>query len=306
MKNLLLGYSKRSRRVRIFVHLFLALQLSYKTVSAFCVTPWSLLPELHRRQIEFSMEQFVPSPIIATSRRTSLAATATPATMDAKNQTSDDADDLTSALTLQEQAAALRAEAESLEKSLRAAQEAKRQKELDDIDRWIKECLYVTVQPIQRRGIPSPSFDNNDETEDKDVNSTIIDAQVESVDTSTPNPSNEDDDDSDATLMVVDVEWLNSVETAAQVLRDERYSHEQVSKMFDRICDTSTAQSRSNCSPLLALLVDAAGKLDCVERKENPNKRWDGRVERDLRKRLFCMDWGMELEKPSNDSERFL
>jgi hypothetical protein len=161
------------------------------------------------------------------------------------------------ALALQQQAAALRAEIALIQANLRASQEAKRQKELADIDRWIEECLYVTV--------PSASKDKN----------------------------------------VSSVELLNSVEKAAQVLRDNRYSHDQVSSMFQRICDTSPAQSRSNCSPLLALLVDAAGKLDCVERDQNPNKRWDGRVERDLRQRLFAMDWGMELEK-TKGNDRFL
>jgi hypothetical protein len=161
------------------------------------------------------------------------------------------------ALALQQQAAALRAEVELIQANLLASKEAKRQKELADIDRWIEECLYVIV--------PSAAKDN------------------------------------DASI----VELLNSVEKAAQVLKDNRYSHEQVSKMFQRICDTSPAQSRSSCSPLLALLVDAAGRLDCVDRDENPNKRWDGRVERDLRQRLFAMDWGINLEE-AKSNDRFL
>ncbi|CAB9530158.1 expressed unknown protein [Seminavis robusta] len=159
------------------------------------------------------------------------------------------------ALALQQQAAKLRAEIAVIQADLQAKQEAKRQKEIADIDRWIQECLYVPVAGGDD-GLP--------------------------------------------------VELLNSVDTAAQVLRDHRFSHEQVSKMFDRICDTSPAQSRSNCSPLLALLVDAAGKLDCVERQDNPNKRWDGRVERDLRKRLFAMDWGFDLEPTHKGDDRFL
>jgi hypothetical protein len=91
-----------------------------------------------------------------------------------------------------------------------------------------------------------------------------------------------------------DTQMLNTVEYAAQLLRDERFSQEQVFRMFDRICDTSSPQSRSKCSPLLALLVDAAGKLDELDRHENPNKRWSGRVERVLRKRLFAKDYGHE------------
>ena len=93
-----------------------------------------------------------------------------------------------------------------------------------------------------------------------------------------------------------DTQMLNSIEHATQLLRDERFSREQVFRMFDRICDTSTPQSRSKCSPLLALLVDAAGRLDEIDRENNPNKRWSGRVERVLRKRLFAKDYGFEWE----------
>lgn len=186
------------------------------------------------------------------------------------------------ALALQQQAAALRAEVASLEIKLRASKEAKRQKELADIDRWIEECLYVQVAPMRRNAIAgSSSKDDEDETSTSRSSSTT-------------------------TVTATRVELLNSVEKAAEVLRDRRYSHEQVSKMFERICDTSPAQSRSNCSPLLALLVDAAGKLDCVERVDNPNKRWDGRVERDLRKRLFAMDWNIQLELPQDNNDRFV
>jgi hypothetical protein len=47
-------------------------------------------------------------------------------------------------------------------------------------------------------------------------------------------------------------------------------------------------------------LVDAAGKLDEIDPEDNPNKRWTqwkGRVERNLRKRLFAKDYGIEMEK---------
>lgn len=169
----------------------------------------------------------------------------------------------TNVLALQTRAAALRAEIACIEKAILASKEVKRQKELADIDRWIEECLYVSVKG------------KKEEEEEKGESSARI-------------------------------ELLNSEEKAAEILRDNRYSHEHVSKMFERICDTSPAQSRSNCSPLLALLVGAAGKLDCVDRDENPNKRWDGRVERDLRKRLFAMDWGIHLESPTESNDRFL
>lgn len=91
-------------------------------------------------------------------------------------------------------------------------------------------------------------------------------------------------------------QMLNTVEQVTLLLQQGRFSQEQVNKMFDRICETGPPQSRSRCSPIMELLVDAAGKLDCVERADNPNKRWNGRVERHLRKRLFAMDFGMDLE----------
>jgi hypothetical protein len=92
-------------------------------------------------------------------------------------------------------------------------------------------------------------------------------------------------------------QMLNSVDQVFERLKDDRYSQEQVDKIFKRICETSPAQSRSNCSPIMTLLVDAVGKLDCVEKADNPNKRWSGKVERILRKKLFAKDWGFELEE---------
>lgn len=89
---------------------------------------------------------------------------------------------------------------------------------------------------------------------------------------------------------------LNTVEDVVRLLRDERFSFEQVNQMFDRLCELSPAQCRSRCSPILELLVDAAGKLDEMERVDNPNKRWNGQVERHLRKRLFAKDWGMDID----------
>lgn len=102
-------------------------------------------------------------------------------------------------------------------------------------------------------------------------------------------------------------QMLNTVEQVTILLQEKRYSQEHVNRIFERICDLSGPQSRSKCSPLVSLLVDAAGKLDCVERQDNPNKRWNGRVERELRKKLFAADWGIELESQDDDRpERFL
>lgn len=156
------------------------------------------------------------------------------------------------ALTLQQQAQALRAEASMLERTLKETKAAKLQKELDAVDRWIDDLL---------------------------VNITIDE----------------------------DTQMLNTVEHVTLLLQEKRYSQEHVDKMFERICELSGPQSRSKCSPLVSLLVDASGKLDCVEREDNPNKRWNGKVERELRKRLFAMDYGIHLEKDDDDKpERFL
>jgi hypothetical protein len=158
--------------------------------------------------------------------------------------------------TLQKQADALRAEAESMRLAVVAAKGAKRKKELANIDRWL-DHLLVNV-----------TLDEN-------------------------------------------TQMLNTVDQVARILQEERFSQEQVDKMFQRICDTTALtgrlQSRSNCSPLMSLLVDAAGKLDCVEREDNPNKRWSGRVERRLRIKLFAMDWGIKLEDDTDPGPgRFL
>jgi flagellin-specific chaperone FliS len=101
-------------------------------------------------------------------------------------------------------------------------------------------------------------------------------------------------------------QMLNNVDCVMELLRDGRFSQEQVNKIFKRICETGPAQSRSKCSPLMSLLVDAVGKLDEVDRADNPNKRWSGKVERELRKKLFFLDWGIEWEEEEQKSDRFL
>ncbi|KAL3929668.1 MAG: hypothetical protein SGBAC_012112 [Bacillariaceae sp.] len=98
-----------------------------------------------------------------------------------------------------------------------------------------------------------------------------------------------------------DTQLLHSVDQVLCRLRDERYSQEQVNKIFKRICETGPPQSRSRCSPIMELFVDAVGKLDEVERDENPNKRWSGKAERELRKKLFAMDWGIELQDEDDE-----
>jgi len=98
-------------------------------------------------------------------------------------------------------------------------------------------------------------------------------------------------------------ELLKTVDQVLEKLTDDRYSAEQVYKIFYRLSEVRY-ESRSQCSPLMSLLVDAAGKLDCTERQENPNKRWNHKVERELQKKLFARDWNIELENQDDEDDR--
>lgn len=87
----------------------------------------------------------------------------------------------------------------------------------------------------------------------------------------------------------------------ANLLISKRMNYDLVNQMFDRICELSNQpQSVDSCSPLLSLLLDAACKVDCLEKEENPNKRWNHRVERDLRKKLFLLGYGIRIEEVDN------
>ena len=101
------------------------------------------------------------------------------------------------------------------------------------------------------------------------------------------------------------VQLLKTVDQVAQTLTDDRYSAEQVNKIFRRLSDgipKERIEQSLERQPLLQLLVHACGKLDCLERHENANKRWSGRVERDLRKKLFAMEWGIDLDDYSGEA----
>jgi len=91
-----------------------------------------------------------------------------------------------------------------------------------------------------------------------------------------------------------EIELLKTVEQVCEVLTEDRYSAEQILKIFKRLCQVREQESRSNCSPLMELLVDATGKLDSKEREDNPNKRWNRKTERVLRKKLFARDWNIQ------------
>ena len=101
-----------------------------------------------------------------------------------------------------------------------------------------------------------------------------------------------------------DNQLLNTEEQVAKLMQDERLSVENINNMFDRIVEQSQRrQSIDNCSPLISLLLDAACQVDCMERDDNPNKRWNHRVERDLRKKLFALGWGISLDQVKRDKE---
>lgn len=92
---------------------------------------------------------------------------------------------------------------------------------------------------------------------------------------------------------------LKNVDQVYQTMMRKRFSSEQVFKIFNRLSQIRIEQgrekeSRSNCSPEMSLLIDAANKLDSTERDNNPNKRWNYKVERILQKKLFARDWNIE------------
>jgi hypothetical protein len=96
-----------------------------------------------------------------------------------------------------------------------------------------------------------------------------------------------------------DTQMLHSVETVAQTLMDKRFSPEQVNAIFERMTQEDPMQRVE--SPLVELLVDACNLVDCRE-ENNPNKRWKGRVEMKLRRKMFAMKWGIELEEEKERS----
>lgn len=151
------------------------------------------------------------------------------------------------ALTLQDQAQKLRAEAAAMRSQLEREEAEKLAKRKAKVDSWIEQLL-IEVQV-------------NDRTQ-----------------------------------------LLKTEEQVLLRLQEGRFSQEQINAIFNRICEAGP-QSRSNCSPLMELLVDSVGKMDEVERQENPNKRWSGKVERVLRRRLFAMDWNMDIEENVEDDD---
>lgn len=99
-------------------------------------------------------------------------------------------------------------------------------------------------------------------------------------------------------------ELLNTEEQVAELLISKRLNYDQVNQIFDRICELANRpQSIDSCSPLLSLLLDAACKVDCLEKVDNPNKRWNHRVERNLRQKLFALGYGIRIEDVQKKNE---
>lgn len=95
------------------------------------------------------------------------------------------------------------------------------------------------------------------------------------------------------------VELLYTAEQVTQRLVERRMSEEHVLAIFRRLSQLYTPEkvSRSQCHPLVELLVQAAGRMDGIDRDQQINKRWSGKVERKLQHRLFARDWNIDLDE---------
>jgi hypothetical protein len=192
--------------------------------------------------------------------------------------------------SLQEQAEQLRREARELQLSLQQQKLEKARAEQEKIDRWIDDLL------IEARFSGGSSGDGGT---DAGVETTTSLPEISSSSSSQSMSSNTSlvsrSSTSSSSTSTTTTELLKTVDQVLERLRDDRYSAEQVNKIFRRLCELRPQEARSDLSPMMELLVDAAGKLDCTDRDENPNKRWNGRVERLLRKKLFARDWNIDL-----------
>ena len=167
----------------------------------------------------------------------------------------------TDALAFLERAKALRKQASTLQKQLNKEKEERNRKETEKVDSLIDMLLFHGTK----------TFYNDD----PNYSSTTIQITEQR---------------SEAQLM-------NTEEQVAELLIKKRLNYDQVNQMFDRICELANRpQSIDSCSPLLSLLLDAACKVDCLERENNPNKRWNHRVERNLRQKLFALGYGIRIE----------
>ena len=172
-------------------------------------------------------------------------------------RSNEDAAAISDALDLLNEAKALRAQASALQLQLDQEKEERIRRQREKVDSLIDALLFHGVN------------DNNDNS-----------AQ----------PTGDEQKRSKQLL-------INTEEKVASLLLSKRMNYEMVIQMFDRICkQPNRPQSIDSCSPLLSLLLDAACQVDCLEREDNPNKRWNGRVERDLRRKLFALGYGIRIE----------
>jgi hypothetical protein len=178
------------------------------------------------------------------------------------NDNKSEYESVSSLIILQEQAAKLRMEAELLQLALQETKNQKIKNEREKVDQWIEDLFLI--QQSQSESNTNTNYNNtNTNTNDVDI--------------------------------------LKNVDQVYQYMILKRFSSEQIYKIFNRLSDIKldrsqgmTCESRSNCSPLMSLLLDAACKLDCTEKDENPNKRWNYKIERILQKKLFARDWNIE------------
>jgi len=174
-------------------------------------------------------------------------------------------------LSLQEEAEKLRKDVESLQIKLEETKRDKIERERVKVDKWIDELLLIDIGS-------TTTADNGVAKSNRNKN------------TGNGNGTTR-------------IDLLKNTDQVYQYMMKNRYSSEQVFKIFDRLSEIRydetngrSKESRSNCSPLMSLLVDATNKLDCTERHENPNKRWKNtiKVEQILQKKLFGRDWNIE------------
>jgi len=169
------------------------------------------------------------------------------------------------ALVLRNEANALRAQASALQQELDREKEERIRKQQDKVDSLIDSLLFHGLNDAARG-----STGGDDEAQQKSKQ-----------------------------------QLIRTEEQVASLLISKRMNYEMVNQMFDRICELSNRpQSIDSCSPLLGLLLDAACKVDCLEREDNPNKRWNQRVERDLRRKLFALGYGIRIEDVVDERNR--
>ncbi|KAL7555166.1 hypothetical protein ACHAWF_018779 [Thalassiosira exigua] len=165
------------------------------------------------------------------------------------------------ALVLLEEAQALRAQASALQSQLDREKEERIRRQREKVDSLIDSLLFHGVNDAPRT--PGPGASGEDGLARQRSRQQLMQTE----------------------------------EQVASLLISKRMSYDLVNQMFDRICEQSgRPQSIDSCSPLLSLLLDAACKVDCLEREDNPNKRWNHRVERDLRRKLFALGYGIRIE----------